>query len=254
VLAQRVATVAKRAEVDDALHPSVGRGSGEVVGLAQFALGPVPSLTDGVDQVDGGIDAGHGLGEVVVNRALNDLHFSEPLRGVKFRRRSGQAAHLETPIEKSWHESATDVAGGTGQQYLAWIHHGRVMGEYPSGTWPMDADRSDWAPGLGPLVRSAEESATAEITDPSKDRSDKAIVVTSRLGVKVSKAPLLEEQGCSAHVDVVGERRVTVPCLAYLLINTRDGVEVTVSAVGVVGECELIDLGPPAGVGTRNLN
>jgi hypothetical protein len=52
---------------------------------------------------------------------------------------------------------------------------------------------------------------TTGITDPSKDCSNKAIVVTNELSVKVPKAPLFKEQSGSADLEIIGESCVMVP-------------------------------------------
>ena len=50
----------------------------------------------------------------------------------------------------------------------------------------------------------------------------------------MSKASLLEEEGRSANFNFNGERRVPIPILADLLTNSRHGVDVTASGIGVV--------------------
>lgn len=112
------------------------------------------------------------------------------------------------------------------------------------------ADLASISTGLRWRVCWARDSTTAQITDLSEDRSNKAIIVTYGLSVQVSKASLLEDQGRSADVEIIGESRVTVPCLPHPIINTRYAVEATVSVVGVVGQREFIDRRPPASVGT----
>lgn len=93
---------------------------------------------------------------------------------------------------------------------------------------------------------------TTEITDPSKRCSNKAIIVTIGFSVEVSKAPLFKEQSDSADLEIIGESCVMVPCLPYTLNDFRNEVEVAVSVIGVVSESEIIDLGPPPSVGTRD--
>jgi rRNA maturation protein Rpf1 len=95
--------------------------------------------------------------------------------------------------------------------------------------------------------------ATTEITDPSEDCSNKAVIVTNRFRVEASKAALFEEQGGAADIEIIGECRVRVSRLAYLLIDTRHDVEVAFSVISVIGKGEFIDRGPPTSVGTWDI-
>lgn len=95
---------------------------------------------------------------------------------------------------------------------------------------------------------------TTEITNPPKDCSNKAIIVTNWFSVEVSKAALLKEQGGSADLEIIGESCVMLPCLSYMLIDPSHDVKVSVSDIGVVSESEFIDLGPPPCVGTRDFD
>ena len=73
---------------------------------------------------------------------------------------------------------------------------------------------------------------TTEITDPFKDCSNKAIIVTNGFSVEVSKAALFKEQSGSADLEISGESCVMVPCLPYTLIDFRHEVEVAISVIG----------------------
>lgn len=115
-------------------------------------------------------------------------------------------------------------------------------------------DHSGCVLGLRQLVGWAGDLTTTEITDPSEDCSNKAIIVSSGLSVEVSKTALLEKQGGSADIEIIGESRVTVPRLAYLLIDTRHNVKVTVSVIRVIGKSEFVDRGPPSSVGSRDFD
>ena len=107
---------------------------------------------------------------------------------------------------------------------------------------------------LWSLICWAEDSATAEVTNLSKNCSYKPIIITARFGIEVSKAPLFKEQYGSASLEIIRERCCTVPCLAYPFVNTRYEVEIAVSVVSVIRESEFFNLGPPVGVGTRDLD
>jgi len=86
------------------------------------------------------------------------------------------------------------------------------------------------------------------------DCSDEAIVVTNRLGVEVSKASLLEEEGRSANVDIVGEGRIPIPSPSDLSINIRNGVEVIAARIGVKCKSEFVNFVPPVSVGTGDFD
>ena len=111
-----------------------------------------------------------------------------------------------------------------------------------------------WLLRLRSLICRAEDSATTEVSNPSKNCPNKAIIIAFRFGVKMPKASLIKEKYGSASLEIIRERSVMVPCLAYPFFNARHEVEITLSVVGVIREREFIDLGPPASIGTWDLD
>ncbi len=107
---------------------------------------------------------------------------------------------------------------------------------------------------LRQLICRAEDLTTTEVADLAKDCSNKAIVVSRGFSVEVSKASLFKKQNGSADFEIIGESCVIVPSLSYLLIDARQGVHVSASVVSIVSERKITNLGPPAGVRSRDFD